>query len=220
MSVILTVTVWALKGCSAKAQARPAYLTASVSASGLSTYPHRRHLKVRRSQLASPIDIMRIWHFGQRGRSNRARSLGVSINGLPNIRLGADPLSFLRSLGGARVTVYPEADANRARGAHVGEQPALQSEYQAQYFWVTFAFQSDPQPRRPLPSIRERICLAAYVGDASRSCSRCGMQMRHLADLPSFGLHPTARIYRCYHCNNVISDPNASKKKPPEGGSN
>jgi hypothetical protein len=47
----------------------------------------------------------------------------------------------------------------------------------------------------------------ARIGDASRACNRCGMPMKHLADLPSFGLHPVERIYRCFSCNNVISAP-------------
>jgi hypothetical protein len=46
----------------------------------------------------------------------------------------------------------------------------------------------------------------AGVGEASRACNRCGVQMKHLADLRSSGLHPTERIYRCYSCNNVISE--------------
>jgi hypothetical protein len=46
----------------------------------------------------------------------------------------------------------------------------------------------------------------ADVGEASRACDRCGMQMKHLADLRSSGLHPAERIYRCHHCNYVISE--------------
>src|SRR5437016_14188777 len=37
----------------------------------------------------------------------------------------------------------------------------------------------------------------ARVGDGSRACNRCGMLMKHLDDLPSFGLHRNERIYRC-----------------------
>jgi hypothetical protein len=44
------------------------------------------------------------------------------------------------------------------------------------------------------------------LGKASWICNRCAMKMQHLADLRSFGAHPAVRIYRCYHCNNVISE--------------
>src|SRR6266702_4131630 len=46
----------------------------------------------------------------------------------------------------------------------------------------------------------------AGFGEASRACNRCAMQMKHLADLRSFGLHPAERIYRCFGCNYVISE--------------
>jgi hypothetical protein len=44
------------------------------------------------------------------------------------------------------------------------------------------------------------------LGEKSRICDRCTMQMKHLADLCSFGVHAAQRIYRCYHCNNVVSE--------------
>jgi hypothetical protein len=44
------------------------------------------------------------------------------------------------------------------------------------------------------------------LGNKSRPCDRCTMQMTHLADLCSFGIHPAERIYRCYHCNHVVSE--------------
>jgi hypothetical protein len=43
-------------------------------------------------------------------------------------------------------------------------------------------------------------------GEASRACNQCAMQMEHLVDLRSSGLHPAKRIYRCYNCNYVISE--------------
>lgn len=44
------------------------------------------------------------------------------------------------------------------------------------------------------------------IEDLARICDRCTMQMKHLADLCSFGVHPAERIYRCYHCNHVVSE--------------
>jgi hypothetical protein len=43
-------------------------------------------------------------------------------------------------------------------------------------------------------------------GNISRICDWCAMQMKHLADLRRFGIHPAERIYRCYHCNHVVSE--------------
>jgi hypothetical protein len=40
----------------------------------------------------------------------------------------------------------------------------------------------------------------------SRACNECGEQMKHLTDLRPFQLHPGKRIFRCYTCNNVVSE--------------
>jgi len=31
--------------------------------------------------------------------------------------------------------------------------------------------------------------------------------MKHLADLPSIGMHQAQRIFLCYSCHNVIAEP-------------
>jgi hypothetical protein len=38
-----------------------------------------------------------------------------------------------------------------------------------------------------------------------RKCS-CGHQMTHLSDLGRTARYQAARVYRCYDCNNVISE--------------
>jgi hypothetical protein len=40
----------------------------------------------------------------------------------------------------------------------------------------------------------------------SRICERCGEAMTHLSDLPSYLGRAAIRIFRCYVCNNVISE--------------
>jgi transposase len=40
----------------------------------------------------------------------------------------------------------------------------------------------------------------------SRACNECGEQMKHLTDLRRFQLHSGKRIFRCYTCNNVVSE--------------
>jgi hypothetical protein len=40
-----------------------------------------------------------------------------------------------------------------------------------------------------------------------RPCNECGEEMKHLADLRRFHTHIGKRIFRCYHCNNVVSEP-------------
>jgi hypothetical protein len=40
----------------------------------------------------------------------------------------------------------------------------------------------------------------------ARACTECGEQMRHLADLRRFKSYSGKRIFRCYGCNNVVSE--------------
>ncbi len=39
-----------------------------------------------------------------------------------------------------------------------------------------------------------------------RLCNECGEPMRHLTDFRRFGGRPAKRIFRCYRCDNVISE--------------
>jgi hypothetical protein len=39
-----------------------------------------------------------------------------------------------------------------------------------------------------------------------RICERCEEPMTHLSDLPSYLGRAAIRIFRCYVCNNVISE--------------
>ncbi|NVN88582.1 MAG: hypothetical protein HXX15_21080 [Rhodopseudomonas sp.] len=41
---------------------------------------------------------------------------------------------------------------------------------------------------------------------ATRKCATCGADMTHLADLPARQLTPATRIWRCFHCSNVVSE--------------
>jgi hypothetical protein len=40
----------------------------------------------------------------------------------------------------------------------------------------------------------------------SRICELCDAQMTHLSDLPSYLGRAAIRIFRCYVCNNVVSE--------------
>jgi hypothetical protein len=40
----------------------------------------------------------------------------------------------------------------------------------------------------------------------SRICERCEAEMAHLSDLPSYLGRAAIRIFRCYICNNVVSE--------------
>ena len=40
----------------------------------------------------------------------------------------------------------------------------------------------------------------------SRICEKCEAEMTHLSDLPSYLGRAAVRIFRCYVCNNVISE--------------
>jgi hypothetical protein len=40
----------------------------------------------------------------------------------------------------------------------------------------------------------------------SRTCEKCSAEMKHLSDLPSFLGRAAIRIFRCYVCDNVVSE--------------
>jgi hypothetical protein len=40
----------------------------------------------------------------------------------------------------------------------------------------------------------------------SRICEKCDAEMTHLSDLPSFVARSAIRIFRCYVCDNVVSE--------------
>jgi hypothetical protein len=40
----------------------------------------------------------------------------------------------------------------------------------------------------------------------SRDCDKCGAEMTHLSDWPSYQGAVPMRIFRCYACNNVVSE--------------
>jgi hypothetical protein len=40
----------------------------------------------------------------------------------------------------------------------------------------------------------------------SRTCEGCGEQMIHLGNLPSVLAKPALKVFRCYGCNNVVSE--------------
>jgi hypothetical protein len=40
----------------------------------------------------------------------------------------------------------------------------------------------------------------------SRTCEKCNEEMTHLSDLPSFLGRAAIRIFRCYVCDNVVSE--------------
>lgn len=94
---------------------------------------------------------------------------------------------------------------------------AMAELYEMQRLVITHARTIPPGPERNqhrqiAKSIRRLLgdptWLANHTGfeEVSRVCNRCTMQMKHLADLRSSGVHPAERIYRCYNCNNVISE--------------
>jgi hypothetical protein len=39
-----------------------------------------------------------------------------------------------------------------------------------------------------------------------RFCEKCNWEMTHLSDLPSYLERAAVRIFRCYVCNNVVSE--------------
>jgi hypothetical protein len=58
------------------------------------------------------------------------------------------------------------------------------------------------------------LSAALFLGDhtesahkaAIRHCVQCGRKMIHLSDLPSSNGARPVRIFRCYGCNNAVSE--------------
>ncbi len=40
-----------------------------------------------------------------------------------------------------------------------------------------------------------------------RLCEKCNAVMKQLGELPSLSIHAAIRIFRCYVCDHVVSDP-------------
>jgi hypothetical protein len=42
--------------------------------------------------------------------------------------------------------------------------------------------------------------------DRTRICGECGADMKQLGKLPAVALYPAIRVFRCYRCDNVVSE--------------
>jgi len=42
--------------------------------------------------------------------------------------------------------------------------------------------------------------------DRTRICEECGADMKQLGKLPAVSLYPAIRVFRCYRCDNVVSE--------------
>jgi hypothetical protein len=40
-----------------------------------------------------------------------------------------------------------------------------------------------------------------------RICEKCGATMKPLVALPAFSNHAAIKVFRCYGCDHVVSDP-------------
>jgi hypothetical protein len=40
-----------------------------------------------------------------------------------------------------------------------------------------------------------------------RICEKCGAAMKQLGELPAFSNHAALKVFRCYGCDHVVSDP-------------
>jgi hypothetical protein len=46
----------------------------------------------------------------------------------------------------------------------------------------------------------------ATLHDRVRICGECGADMKQLGKLPAIARHPAIRVFRCYGCDNVVSE--------------
>ena len=44
-------------------------------------------------------------------------------------------------------------------------------------------------------------------GEPLRFCEKCDAVMKQLGELPSLSIHAALRVFRCYACDHVVSDP-------------
>jgi hypothetical protein len=42
--------------------------------------------------------------------------------------------------------------------------------------------------------------------EPSRICEKCALEMTLLANLPAIALRAAVRVFRCYACDNVVSE--------------
>lgn len=42
---------------------------------------------------------------------------------------------------------------------------------------------------------------------AARRCEKCSADMKQLGELPALSTHAAVKIFRCYGCDNVVSEP-------------
>ena len=42
--------------------------------------------------------------------------------------------------------------------------------------------------------------------DRTRICGECGADMKQLGKLPAVSRYPAIRVFRCYGCDNVVSE--------------
>jgi hypothetical protein len=64
---------------------------------------------------------------------------------------------------------------------------------------------------RIMPALEARLIKVDAMGPIkanlpSRHCDKCKAEMTHLSDLPSYLGASPVRIFRCYVCNNVVSE--------------
>jgi hypothetical protein len=47
----------------------------------------------------------------------------------------------------------------------------------------------------------------ADQGKRLRSCEKCCADMKQLGQLPALSIHAAIRVFRCYACDHVVSEP-------------
>jgi len=47
----------------------------------------------------------------------------------------------------------------------------------------------------------------AVQNDQKRGCEQCGADMKRLGKLPAVSRHPAIKVFRCYACDHIVSEP-------------
>ena len=58
-----------------------------------------------------------------------------------------------------------------------------------------------------IPAMYQQVRISQIAADETRECENCRVQMRQLGMLRAIGARPSIKVYHCYECNRIASEP-------------
>jgi hypothetical protein len=59
-----------------------------------------------------------------------------------------------------------------------------------------------------ISAMYQQVRNSQVAADETRECENCRAQMKQLGELRAIGARPSVKVYRCYECNRIASEPN------------